>query len=177
MKPALAYGLVAAVCMSAWVLAEYALGLHSTQIGIGRYTSAGTDVILFLTLWRLLHVHLRDTDRPALPWGEGLLHGLVGGLVATMGFYVFLSVYLNFIHPDYPYVQLEWLVARQREAGIPEAEIRAMARRYLWRMGPVGLPVTIFSLHLALAALASPILTGWVNWRRQTAVGRTWTRP
>jgi hypothetical protein len=170
MVPGLKYGLIAAAGMSAWMLVEYALGLHNSRIGIAYYTSHGTEVILVTVLWRLLHEELYRKNRTWLPVWEGLLHGAVTALVAGMGFYVFLSLYLNFINPDYPDHYLEWLVARLRAGERAEIEIREIARATRWAFGPVGLPVTVFGSDLLVALVASPLLTLWLNWRRKETV-------
>lgn len=170
MKPALKYGLIAALCMSGWMLGEYALGLHTTRVGLGYYLSYVTEVIFVVALWRLLIQQVRQPGRYWLPLWEGVLHGILFGLVAALGFYVFVSAYLNFINPEYPYLMLDWQVARQRAADTPEEEIRAMARSFLWSLSPRGLPVTILGLHLLIALVASPLLTLWLNWRHEEPV-------
>ncbi|MES1167713.1 MAG: DUF4199 family protein [Oleiharenicola lentus] len=167
MQSRLKYGLVAAGGMSAWTLGEYLLGFHNTRLAAGQYSSWGPVVILVLALWRMLHDELYRPGRTWLPVGEGLLYGLLTGLVAAMGYFVFLFLYLNFINPDYADLRLEWQVARMRAAGQSEAAVRAMARGFRWGMGPVGLPATVFSLCLVAALIASPLLTLRLNWRRK----------
>ena len=170
MAPGLKYGLIAAAGMIAWMLGEYALGLHTTRIGLGHYTSWATEVILIVALWRLLHHRLYQAGRYWLPVWEGLLHGVFASLVAAMSFYIFLSLYLHFLNPDYPDLALEWQVAQMRTAGKPEEEIRLMARGMRWSLSPVGLPVTVFGLYLLIGVVASPLLTLWLNWRHKEPV-------
>jgi len=170
MAPGLKYGLIAAAGMSAWTLGEYALGLHTTHLAIGYYSSWGTAVILVAALWRLLHHQLYAAGRTWLLVWEGLLNGVVASLTAAVGFYIFLSLYLLFLNPDYTDLMLEWLVTSMRTAGKPEEEIRLMAHTFRWTMGPTGLPVTVFSLYLLIGVIASPVLTLWLNWRRKEPV-------
>jgi hypothetical protein len=167
MKPGLKYGLIAAAGMSAWMLVEYGLGLHSTRPGIGYYTSWGPAIILVAALWRLLHRLLYQPNRTWLPVWEGLLHGIFAGVVAAMGFYVFLSLYLNLINPDYADTMLEWQVGHLRVAGKREEEIRLMARSFRWSMSATGLPMTVLGVYLLIAVIASPLLTLWLNWRHK----------
>jgi hypothetical protein len=171
-QPGLKFGLIAAALLSAWTLCEYGLGLHTTRLAIGYYSSWGTIVILVLALWRLLRNELYGAGRSWLPVWEGLLYGIVMSLVAAMGYYVFLFLYLNFINPDYADLRLEWQVARMRNAGQPEEAVRAMARGFRWSMGQKGLPVTLFSTYVVAALIASPVLTLWLNWRRKEPVHR-----
>jgi hypothetical protein len=172
MAPGLKYGLIAAAGMSGWMLGEYALGLHTTRFGIAHYTSWGTEVILVVTLWRLLHQRLYTAGRAWLPVWEGLMHGIAASLVAAMGFYIFLSVYVNFLHPDFPDLYLDWSVAHMRSLGKPESEIREAARAFRWSMSPAGLPLTVFGQCLLIGVIASPLLTLWLNWRRKEPVHR-----
>ena len=167
MKPGLKYGLFAAAGMSAWMLLEYVLGLHTTRPGIGYYTSWGTEIILVTVLWRLLHQLLYQPNRTWLPVWEGLLHGFVAALVAAMGYYIFLSFYLNWLNPEYADFMLQWQVNHLRAAGTSEEKIRLMARSFRWSMSPTGLPLTVFGLYLPIAVVASPVLTLWLNWRRK----------
>lgn len=170
MKPGLKYGLIAAAGMSAWTLAEYALGFHTTRIGPGHYTSLGTEVIFVVVLWRLLRRQLNGAARYWLPVWEGLLHGTIASLVAAMGYYIFLSLYLYYINPEYIDLVLEWQVAQMRATGDPEEEIRMMARTFRWSMGPTGLPLTVLMIYLVIGLVASPLLTLWLNWRHKEPV-------
>ena len=170
MAPGLKYGFIAATGMSLWMLGEYALGLHTIRIGIGHYTSWGTEVILVLALWCLLRHQLHGAGRTWLPVWEGLLYGAIASLVAAMGFYIFLSLYLNVINPDFSDLYLEWSVAQMRTAGKSEAQIREVARAFRWSLSPVGLPVTVFGFYLLIGFVASPLLTLWLNWRRKEPV-------
>jgi len=167
MKPGLKYGLIAAAGMSAWMLGEYWLGLHTTRAGIGHYTSWGTEIILIIVLWRLLHQLVMQPHRRWLPVWEGLLHGAITGLVTAMGFYIFLSYYLNFLNPEYADSMLQWQVDHLRVTGTPEEQIRVMARGVRWSLSPVGLLLTVFVQYPLVAIVASPLLTLWLNWRRK----------
>jgi hypothetical protein len=167
MKPGLKYGLIAAAGMSAWMLGEYVLGLHSTHIRISDYTGFGVVLIFLGALWRMLHRQLYLPNRTWLPVWEGLLHGLVASLVTALGFYVFLSLYLHFINPEYADLTLEQYIAVMRADGRSEESIRALAREFRWSQSPVGLPFYVFKIYLTVGVIASPLLTLWLNWRRK----------
>lgn len=167
MSPPLKYGLVAAGATSLWLLLCFALGLHTTHIGVGHYANYGAEAILVLALWRSLHRQLHEGTRYWLPVWQGLLRGLLTSLVTAMGVCVFLSLYLQFINRDYPDLHLEWQVARMRAAGESEEQVRTLARAYRWSTGPVGLPLTLGGVYLVFGFIASPILTLWLNWRRK----------
>ncbi|HEX2862577.1 MAG TPA: DUF4199 domain-containing protein, partial [Lacunisphaera sp.] len=167
---ALKYGLLAAVAMVLWLLGEYAFGFHGPRLAVGQYTSWGPEIILVLAIWRLLHHQLHAANRYWLPVWQGLLQGLLASLVAALGLYIFLSVYLQFINPEFPDIYLEWEVGRLRASARPEEEIREIARGFRWSTSPVGLPVSIVGLCLVIGLVTSPLLTLWLNWRRKETV-------
>lgn len=167
MSPSFKYGLLAAAGTSVWLLLAYAFGLHTTHVAIGHYVNYGAEVFLILAVWRVLHQELHGKNRYWLPVWLGLLRGMGTALVAAMGVYVFLSLYLTFLNPYYPTLHLDWRVATMRAAGEPEEQVRAMARAYTWSTGPIGLPVTVAGVYLLFAFIASPLITLWLNWRRK----------
>ena len=167
MAPGMKYGLLAAVGMTAWLFSAHALGFHGAHIALAQYVDWGTAVILVVALWRLLRQQGLAPERHWLPVWVGLLHGLLASLVAAMGFYIAYSLYLRFVHPEYPDLYLEWRVAQMRLEGIAEENIRTMAREYRWSMGPIGLPIVLFAFYLMVGFFASPILTLWLNFRRK----------
>lgn len=170
MAPALKYGLLGASGMILWLLGEYALGFHGPRIALGQYTTWGTEIILIVALWRLLHHLLYAGNRYWLPVWLGTAHGLLASLVAAMLLYVFVFIYLQFINPAFSDAYLEWEIGRMRSQNMPEEEIRLMARGFLWRTSAVGLPLSIGSLCLLIGLVASPVITLWLNWRHKEVV-------
>lgn len=161
------YGLLAAAAMSAWLFASYALGLHTKYFAWGRIADWGTEAILVFALWRLLRDRLRVPGRTWLPVWQGLLHGLLASLVAAMGYFIALSLYLHYVNPDFPDLFLEWRVAELRAAGTPEEEVRNIARQFRWSTGIIGLPVTVLGGFMAIGFFLSPLFTLWLNWRHK----------
>jgi hypothetical protein len=161
------YGLLAAAGMTAWLFVAHALGFHGAHIGLAQYVEWGGAVILVVSLWRMLRWHVLAPERRWLPVWLGLLHGLYTSLVAALGFYIAYSLYLRFVHPDFPDLYLEWCVAQMRSAGIPEENIRTLAREYRWSTGAIGLPFVLVAFYLLVGFFASPLLTLWLNFRRE----------
>ena len=170
MAPGLKYGLIAAAGMAAWLFCAYALGFHGAHVAFAQSVEWGSAAILIAALWRLLRQQLYAPGRYWLPVWVGLLQGLYASLVAAMGFYIAFSLYLRFVHPDYPDLYLEWRVAQMRTAGLAEEDIRTMAREFRWSMGPTGLPLTLLGFYLLTGFIASPLITLWLNWRRKEVV-------
>lgn len=169
MALSLRYGLLAAAATSVWLLLAYATGLHTTHIALGHYANYGAEAFLILALWHSLRGYLRARNFYWLPAWKGMIHGMLTSLIAALGVYIFLSLYLNFLHPQYPDLYLDWRVGAMRAAGEAEEQVRAVARAYRWSTGPIGLPLTIISVYLLFGLIASPILTLWLNWRRKEA--------
>ena len=167
MSSSLKYGLLSAGGTRLWLLLAYAAGLHTTHIAFGHYVNYGAEVFLVLALWRTLHQELHGKNLHWLPVWLGLLRGMGTALVAAMGVYIFLSLYLTFLNPYYPLLHLDWRVSVMRAAGESEEQVLAMARAYRWSTGPIGLPLTVAGVYLLFAVIASPLLTLWLNWRRK----------
>jgi len=161
------YGLIGGACMVAWTLTEYAFGVHNTRFAAGRYTAWGTDLILLVTLWRMMRLKFGLLNRYWLPAWEGMLYGALTSLVAGLVFYIFLNVYLTFINPDWPELYLEWKVAQLRSAGGTETAVRAFVRGFRWTIGPVGLVTMTAGLQTLLGTVVSVILTLWLNLRHK----------
>ncbi len=166
MRPELIYGLWAALAMSGWSLLEFALGLHTTRLGLGRYTNWGIEVIFAVMLYRLMQQRLHSLQRYWLPVWEAMLYGLLASLTAALGFYVFLSLYKFFLNPSWLDLQLEWKVAQLRAAGTDEAVIREKLALLRQAYSPVGLALFVPVYALGGAAF-SACVSLWLNWRHQ----------
>ncbi|HVT71689.1 MAG TPA: DUF4199 family protein [Lacunisphaera sp.] len=167
MRRELKYGLLAGLAMIAWTLAEYALGLHNAHFALGRYTGWGTEAILLLMLWRVTQARFAALDRYWMPAWDGMLHGLLAGLAAGLVYYMFLSLYVTLINPEWIDLSLEWQVARMRAAGESELAVRGFVRSFRWMAGPIGLAVLTAGLYAALGAVFSGLVTIWLNLRRK----------
>lgn len=161
------YGLLAGTGMSGWMLVEYALGLHTTHIALSQYADWGTEVILLIALWFLLRRRLLEPGCYWLPVWKGVLHGMVASLIAGLVFCTFLNFYLRFINPEWSFHSLSWRVSEMRAAGESEEVIRQTAQSFNWSITPLGLVFYAIGGYAVLGALASSVLTLWLNWRRK----------
>jgi len=166
-KPELKYGLAAGVAMIAWTLTEFALGIHQTRFALGKFTGWGSEVILLVMLWRLLRLKFATLNRYWLPAWEGMLYGALASFVAGLVFYMFLTVYVNFINPEWPDLYLEWQVAQMRAVGESEPAVRAFVRSVRWMTGPVGLASLTIGLYTLLGGALAAILSLWLNLRQK----------
>jgi hypothetical protein len=170
MKPEFRWGLYAGGAMSAWVLLEYALGLHTRHLALGEFTHWGTEVILCAALFFLLRHQLAGRGRSWLPVWEGVLRGGGASLVAAVFLYCFTAVYVFMIHPDWPDLVLARNVGLMRAEGVPEPVIREHARAFRWGFTPSGLAVSVIGFYSLVGVVASSLLTLWLNWRHKEPV-------
>jgi len=164
------YGLLAGFGMSGWMLAEYALGLHTQHIAISTYTDWGTEGILLIALWFFLRYKLKAPGCYWLPVWKGVWHGLLASLVAGLVFCTFLNFYLRFINPNWPFHYLTWHVADMRANGRSEESIRTFAQSFNWSITPPGLAFYSIGVYTLFGATMSSVLTLLLNWRRKEPV-------
>ena len=164
MRPELKYGLWAALALCSWTLLEFALGCHTTRLGLGQYTNWGTEAIFAVMLYRLMQQRLASLQRYWLPVWEAMLYGLLASLVAALVFYIFLNFYKFFLNPSWLDLQLEWKVARLRAAGTAEPEIREQLAILRLAYTPVGLAMFV-PLYALGGAAFSAVVSLWLNWR------------
>lgn len=153
--------------MIAWMLLQWAAGLHGAHVGYQHYTDWVLHLVPLVVVWRTLRALVDQRERYWLPVWQGLLHGLVATLVAATVYQIFLTLYLHFLNPNFPDLYLEWHVAQMRAAGVAEENVRAIAREFRWSTSPVGVLLTVVGTNLLIGFLAAPLLTLWLNWRRK----------
>lgn len=95
MRPSLLAGLGAGLATGAWMFGEYALGLHDSPSGAGRWTG-------FLSLiFPLAGAYWLAKKAAGRAWthvlGEGLIFGATGGVVGGLAIYV----YFAFVNPGF----------------------------------------------------------------------------
>lgn len=130
----LRYGVIIGGAVSAWVLIEFVLGLHTTHIGIGQYTGFVASVIAVVLLYKALK-QKRDLELGGMmSVGQGIKAGLaisfVSGVISTL----FFVLYYNVINPDWLQIALDWqrevMLAGGREASEIDASLEQMKTSY-----------------------------------------------
>ena len=170
MRPELKYGLIAGLGMSGWLFAEFLLGLHTTRLEIGTYTTWGTEIILVVALWFFLRRKLANLKLYWLPLWKGLLYGTLTSFVAGLVLYIYYSYYLGFLNPEWPDLYINWQVAHMRAHHASEESVLSFAKTFRWSVTAPGLVFNIIGLYTVLGTLASSILTLWLNWRHKEPV-------
>ena len=170
MRPEMKYGLITGLGMCGWLLLEYLLGLHSTRLALSAYTQWGTEIILLIGLWVCLRHKLTNPHRYWLPVWQGLLGGLLTSFVAGLVVFIYFSYYLQLINPEWPDLYINWQVALMRAEHVSEDKVLIFARDFRWSVTAPGLVVHLVGFNALFGALASCILTLWLNWRHKEPV-------
>lgn len=90
MKPSILAGICVGLATGAWMFAEYALGLHDDPAGVGRWTGFVALILPLLGAYWLATRALRPSWPQAIR--EGLLFGLMGGVVGGAAIYLYFTV-------------------------------------------------------------------------------------
>ena len=158
MSPSFKYGLTTGAGCCLWILAEFALGFHTTRPDIGEYSGYFSGVIPLVTLTLLLRQCRAAAPDGTLTLRQGLRAGFQASLVAALVVYGFLLVYHQFINPAGVDLALEWKVAQLRAQGVTESAVREEIVSYRQMNSPLGLVTgTLVGLPLLGGAFSVPI--------------------
>lgn len=161
MSPSHKYGLAAGGTVCLWILAEFALGFHTTRPDIGEYSGYFSGVILVVSLTLLLGQRRAAAPDGHLPFRQGLGAGFRASLTAALVVCTFLLVYHQFINPDGLDLALEWKVAQLRAQGVSEAVVREEIVSYRRMHSPLAFATgTLVGLPLVGLVLSGLITLG-----------------
>lgn len=170
MKPELKYGLIAGFATCLWMLAEYALGLHTRYLDLWQYTDAASFLVFIVPLWMLLKQQQAAlAPGEPLPLWEGLLRSMFTSLIAALVIYVFVVAYTLFINPAWVDTVLAWKVEHWRAAHEPEESIRRQITLYRSLHTPTGMAATLVISTPLLGGIIAVFLTVWLNLRARRA--------
>jgi hypothetical protein len=154
------YGLSIGGIVCAWILLQYAFGLHTTNVAVGAYLGYASNLIPFIGLFVLLRDRQRDRWDARLSFTRGIGSGFLTSLIAALVVYCFLSLYHTFINPDWADSMIEWQVNRMRLASMEEEVIRQRITAYRDAYSPGGLArATIVGMTLLGSVMALFITT------------------
>lgn len=156
----LLYGTVCGLFMSGWTLAEFALGFHTTSLGIGRYT--GFVSFLFPVVFICTALHDRQKAAGTrLPWLDGITTGFRIAFFAALLFTAFMTFYTVVINPGWLDATADWQRREFIRSGAADDEIGRfmeqqrqvngpMARFIMGFIGATGLGVLVTLLEIPL---------------------------
>lgn len=90
MRPSIVAGIGVGLATGAWMFSEYALGLHDDPAGAGRWTGFLSLVFPVLGAYWIVIRSALSTWAGALR--EGLVFGLVGGVLGGAAIYLYFTV-------------------------------------------------------------------------------------
>jgi drug/metabolite transporter (DMT)-like permease len=166
----LKYGLLAGFATCLWILAEYALGLHTRHLDLWQYTDAASFLVFIVPMWRMLRRRQAELGPgAALPLGEVLLRAMGLSLVAALVIYIFMVAYTRFLNPAWVDTVLDWKIARWRAARESEESIRQQIAAYRHRHTPAGMAAMLVITTPLLGGILAIFLIVWLNLRAQRA--------
>ncbi|WP_438482135.1 DUF4199 domain-containing protein [Oleiharenicola lentus] len=149
------FGLITGAAVCVWILLQYAFGLHTSHLAIGRYAGLLSNLIPVIALFLVLRARQRDTWDGRLTFARGIFSGLQVMFVSSLIVYCFLSIYHHYINPSWIDHALEWKVAQLRAGGSDEVAIRQHILAYREAYTPIGLvKSTVISMTLTGGVLA-----------------------
>ena len=97
----LKYGLITGAGICLWIIAEYFLGLHTTQMHLGQYTIYFVVIIPLFTIYFGLKEKRDRHLNGKITINGGIKAGLMISLIAALIISCFLIIYFNYINPQY----------------------------------------------------------------------------
>lgn len=99
MQRALTYGTAAAIGTAAWMMIEYAAGLHGEHAALGRWT--GFVGLVFPVAAIFLAVRAQRRDRPAVTSGSAFAQGALVSAVFAWLSAAAVWLYFAWVNPDF----------------------------------------------------------------------------
>ncbi len=154
------YGLLCGGALSLWVLAEFALGFHTTALEIGQYSGYFAFSIPLI----LIFTALREQQRQSagiLTLKSGISVGFTIAFVSSILFTIFLAVYHHYINPEWIETMVEWQRRKLILGGATDDQIEAFmdrnrqmnnafAQGIMTLISNVGVGVTVTLLEIPL---------------------------
>jgi hypothetical protein len=107
MKREFRYGLITGTAMSLWVLAEFALGFHTTSPAIGVYSGYFSILVPAVIIFSALREQ-QQFRGGILTFREGITVGFTVSLIAAALFTLFMVFYNTSINPGWIDAMVEW---------------------------------------------------------------------
>lgn len=154
MKLSIRFGAIFFAVQSAWILMEYALGWHTTDVDVTRSAQGlffiPACLVMFWGLWA------KRAHESNLSYLSSLSMGATVGLVTGLLSVPFHLAYLEFLNPDYPQLMIDSMVSTGT-ATLEEATAQFARGSYL--TGLVVFPIVAGLFTNAVLALF--LKTSW----------------
>ncbi len=149
--PEVGYGAVLALAYFAWLIVEYAAGLHTTRIAQHGFVTNLYVVIPLILIWRSVK-HRRDVlEGGKLMWWQGIASGMIISVIAAALRAPTLWFFWKFVHPGYTAAMIEFSVLSGTKRELAEITYNPTILMMEGTLAPVLLG---FVLSVALTWLA-----------------------
>lgn len=139
------YALLCGIGSSVWVLAEYALGFHTTSLEIGQYSGYFSILIPLVLIFSALRDH-QEKNGILLSWKDGIETGFRIAFFSAVIFSLFMIIYHLAINPGWIDATVEWQRKRLILGGATDDEIGRFTE-----------------MHRTTNSLTAQIITGFVG--------------
>lgn len=159
----LKYGLFSGIGLCAWMLLEYALGIHSTHIAWSQYSDLLSMIIpvFAITLGMMAWRDSRGDGNITL--GKGVSVGMGIGLISSLIATLFFFVYTRWINPAYFDHYTDWQASLLTAAGKSAQDV-AHTKELFYEAARRGYFILAkLTLLLACSFILSIFIAVWVK--------------
>ncbi len=121
MNTGVRFGILTGAAVSSYVLLEYALGFHTTQLEIGKYSGYGASLIPIVTIFLALR-NFRNANN-SLSFKQGVQVGFSVAFVAALITTLFFYIYNSYINPNWMEIAAELEKQKMIAEGAAQARI------------------------------------------------------
>ncbi len=116
------YAFLCGTGLSVWVLAEFALGFHTSSPEIGQYSGYFSILVPIILIFSALHDRQKQSGGP-LAWKTGVDTGFRIAFFSALMFTVFMIIYRLYINPEWIELTIEWQRRKLILSGASDDEI------------------------------------------------------
>jgi phosphoribulokinase len=119
------YGVITGLSVCCWVMIEYMLGFHTTEMEIGSYTNFVALIIPVVTLYLGIKEKRDSSPKGEITISKGVYTGVVISLISALITTIFMFLYYNYINPNFISIGIAFQKQKLIERGKSEAQIAA----------------------------------------------------
>jgi hypothetical protein len=128
------FGIITGIGVALYVLLEYALGFHTTQLEIGKYSGYGASLIPIITIFFALKTQRAKTG--LLSFREGIQIGFTIAFTAAVITTIFFYFYNSYINPGWMHIAAEL----EKQKMIAEGAAQENVEKYMQQVQTMTKP-------------------------------------
>jgi hypothetical protein len=124
MKIAIKWGIILGAVICLWTLALHALGFYTTRLGAGQIADVVAIIIPIVVLFLAIRERRATNSGQTLTIGQGIVTGVMTGLVSVPITAGFLWFYHHYVNPRWMDLLVQWKESQLRAGGQSPDSIR-----------------------------------------------------